>query len=139
MKNNIQKLEELFKNISHLSPEQVEDVVHQFVKVFEQLVTQMQTGSEKDKEEAFAQAESLRNTLEAQAEKILEQSGFSYKEIQEYASNKENFSEEEWKSMQAAKKELEEYQNHLTEQGVVDNPTPKKATRKLKKSAWIPS
>lgn len=139
MKNNIEKLEDLFKNISTLSPEQVEDVVHQFVKVFEQLVTKMQTGSEKDKEEAFAQAESLRNTLEAQASKILEDSGFSYKEIQEYASNKENFSEEEWKAMQAAKAELEEYQNHLTETGFSEETPKKKTPRRIKKAAWIPS
>jgi hypothetical protein len=136
MKDNIKKLEELFKQISHLSPDQVQGVVQEFVQTFEELIEQMQSANEKEREEAFAMAEQLRGSLEEQANKVLADSGLSYRELQNFANNPNNFSEDEWKALESAKAELNSYQTSLMDKGQSEK---KKAPRKMPKSAWIHS
>lgn len=135
MKDPVKKLEELFKDISTITPDRIEGVVGEFVKTFEYLMEQMQSSDEEVRKKAFAQADELRNSLETQAEKVLEQSGLNYKDLENFAQNPDNFDEEEWTALQGAREELENYQNHATN----DKPRAKKSPRKLRKAAWIQS
>ncbi len=132
---NVEKLEELFNDISEITPEKMEMLVKESIKAFEQIVSQLNSPDEQKRKEAQATAEKLRDTLEKQSMKALEAVNMSAKELEAFTTNKENFSPEEWEALQKAKKELESYQKEMTGK----EPGEELAAKKKKKPLWIPS
>lgn len=85
------------------------DVIHFFVQIQDRL------NSEDDKERAGAlkDLETLQEELNAYAKEASEKSNMSPHELHVYMQQKENFSEEEWSSLQRAEKELKDYEHAL--------------------------
>ena len=85
------------------------DLVHFFIKIQDRL------SSEDDKERAAAlqDLETLQKELDAYAAHAVQKSGMTSNELHQYMHNKENFSDEQWERLQAAQKELKDYEHEL--------------------------
>ncbi len=142
MKDNIKKLEELFNDLSDITPEKMETLVKESVKAFEQILLQLNSGDEKQRKEAQGVAEKLRDTLEKHSFKALEAINMNAKELEAFTNNPDNFSPEEWEAMQKAKNELESYQKEMMEKGFLPSSSKEEENHgaaKKKKTLWIPS
>lgn len=141
MEEKVQKLEALYEGITELTPEKMDTLISESIHTFEQILEKLNSGSEEEKEVAMEYAKRLRQQLETQAEKALGELKVSSEELEEYANNKENFTEEEWEALRKAKEELASYQDHIKESKEaisieeVEKKDPKKPRAKAAK--WI--
>ena len=138
MKEKIDELEKLYSEINELTPEKMEMLVSESIKTFEQILGQMNSGSEEEKKEAVKAAERLRENLEKQAQKAVDKLKISTDELEAFASNPDNFSEEEWEALQRAKGDLESYQTDVVKRGVTAEDLQKESQAKSKKKKQKP-
>lgn len=134
-----QKLEALFNDMTDISPEKMEALVRESVIAFEEIIKQLQSDDEKQRDEAHKTAEKLRDTLEKQSIKALEAISMDAEELEAFTNNPENFSPEEWEALQKAKKDMASFQQEMTKKGVLPNGEPVKTNKKKKKAPWIVS
>ena len=141
MEEKVQKLEALYEGITEITPEKMDTLISESIHTFEQILEKLNSGSEEEKEVAMEHAKRLRQQLETQAEKALGNLKVSSEELEAYANNKENFTEEEWEALRKAKEELSSYQDHIKESketisiGESEKKDPKKPRAKAAK--WI--
>lgn len=116
------------------------DLVHFFIKIQDRL------SSDDDKERAAAlqDLETLQKELDAYTVHAVEKSGMSPNELHQYMNNQENFSNEEWERLQAAQKELKDYEHELIRSTKgAKSPQAKtqkkgsKASRRTPRSDWL--
>ncbi|MEL7431672.1 MAG: hypothetical protein AAGI90_03985 [Chlamydiota bacterium] len=113
MEDKIQKLEELYENISDLTPEKMESVVGESIHIFEQILDKLNSGSPEEREKASKYAERLKVQLEKQSKKALGALKISNEELEAFTSNRSNFSDAEWEALSKAKEELNLYRDHI--------------------------
>ena len=146
--DNAKKLKDLFENFNDVSKDSLQEIVGESIKVFENLITKLNSPDEEERKKAMKEAADLRDTLETQARTSLEKSGLDKATIDKFISNPDNFSPEEWQALEGAKKDLDNYEEDLKEKGVIDqeiphekphkSPTSKKKIKKtIKPKKWI--
>ncbi|MBS0616253.1 MAG: hypothetical protein JSR58_06870 [Verrucomicrobia bacterium] len=111
MANDIlKKFDELFGDLDAMTPQKVEMLVHETLKFFEHLKTQLTSGDEKARKEALDTAMELQKKLEAFSKKALEKSGMTQEQLQKFISSPTNFSPDEWRAFQSSQKEISDFE-----------------------------
>ncbi len=136
MNKSLDQIEKLKEQLGDISPENLEGVIHNSLKLFHEVLQKLQSEDPKEKEKALEMAESLRKSLQEQSEKAMEAVAMSAKELEAFTNNPDNFSQEEWEALQEAKKNLTDFQKDAKERGLVHSPSVKKA-KKQKSKLWI--
>ncbi len=119
MKEKVEELNKLYKNLSSITPDKLDNLITQSIQTFEKIVSKIQSGSEEEKKEAVQFAEQLRDSLEGQANQALSNLKMNPEEIEKFTESMENFSENEWDTLSRAKKDIKEYQEELIKKGVI--------------------
>ncbi len=140
MEEKIEKLEELYKEINELTPDKMDMVVSESIHTFEQILEKLNEGTKEEKEAAMQHAKRLKSQLEKQADDAMQALKISKDELNAYASDKKNFSEEEWAALSKAREELSSYREHIDETRSVEelkeeNEKPKK--KRAKSAKWL--
>jgi len=116
-KTVVDKIEELFGNPQKFNPENLESLVQESVKFFNELKANVESPDAKVREEALQLAISLQTKLEQKALSLCESIGMDPSAIEAYVNTPSHFSPEEWQSMEKAKTELESYKNAISKMG----------------------
>lgn len=102
-----------------LDPEQkagqLDSVFKSSIDFFDKFKDTLENGTPEEKNEIMKEVMQLQEKLQEETEKMCEQTGLSEEQLKEYAQSKDNFSDEEWESIQAAKSKLEQQAEELSE------------------------
>lgn len=109
-KDILEKFDELFGDLDAMTPQKVELLVHETLKFFEHLKTQLTSGDEKSRKEALDTAMELQKKLEAFSKKALEKSGMTPDQLQKFISSPTNFSPDEWRAFESSQKEISDFE-----------------------------
>jgi len=142
-------MHEEFKKIMSffsLSPEEkvkhLDDVFHNSIEFFEHFKKTLHSGTPEEKSAFMKEVMELQEKLKLETEKMCKETGLSEDELKEFSQQKENFSEEEWRSIQSAKQKFEEQAEELT--SIIPQPqkpqeSSKKEGKKTVKKKWVKS
>jgi len=136
MKDKINKIKDLFSNFKDLTPESVEQIVGETLKVFTDIMGKLNSPDEKERSEALAIATELRDTLEGQAKEAMKAAGMDEEELSAFLNNPQHFSSEEWQTLQNAKDDMNSYQKELKEKGLLKD-VKKDHKKKSKPIQWV--
>ena len=110
MDNNLaDKLEDFFKDPESLNMEQIEQFVHQTLKIFDSLRSSLTSGSVEDKEKALKQAQEIQTKLHQVAERAYKKLGLNEEQVLKVISEG-NFPKEQMKHLEKAQQEINDYQ-----------------------------
>jgi len=95
----------------NLSPEDrekhVQDIFEDSVAFFEHFKHVIETGTPEQKKEAIEKVTTMKNRIAAETQKVCEKTGMSEEELSKYARSPENFTSEQWETMEKSKEELD--------------------------------
>ena len=101
-----------------LSPDQKADeldgVFKSSIEFFDKFKYILENGTPEEKNEIMNEVMQLQEKLQQETEKMCSETGLSEEQLKEYAQSKDNFSDEEWESIQAAKTKLESQAEELS-------------------------
>jgi len=101
-----------------LEPEQkvheLENVFQNSIEFFEKFKHILSHGTPEEKAEIMNEIMQLQEKLQQETHKMCEDTGLSEEQLKEYAQNQDNFSDEEWASIQQAKQQLEQQAEELS-------------------------
>lgn len=110
-------------------------------------MTRQMAGEEGDFSGILAQCQERLDTLKANADNMLKNIGMTREQLEEYVSNKANFSKEEWDMLEKTKKTCEEIKerdanllkSHIPAEILHKKPEPvkKKKKKMMKKKDWV--
>jgi len=121
MDNNLaNKLDEFFKNPESVNMEQIEQFVHETLKIFDSLRTTMMNGTAEEKQAALKQAQEMQTKLQQVAERAYNKLGMSEEQVQKMVSEGK-FPKDQRSHLEKAQQEINDYQNSLAK----DRPRPK--------------
>ena len=116
-----------------LDPDQkigeLDNVFKNSIEFFDKFKHILENGTPEEKNEIMNEIMQLQEKLQQETEKMCSETGLSEEQLKEYAQNQDNFSNDEWESIQGAKKKLERQAEELSD----ILPTKKKAPAKDKK------
>jgi len=156
IKDEFNHLMNLFAQGADGQPINLEEVFKQSFAFFDHLNIQLQKGSQEEKKEALMMMSEMYTQMMQETKKICEKTGMSEEQLSSYAENPNNFSPEQWASIQEARnkmlstgKNLAQSVSSLDNTGA-DKPDPsssssireekeKKVSKKTKKSQWMRS
>lgn len=132
----LEKFEDIFGDINNFTPENMEGLVEESLKMFKDLQQKLESPDPKVQEKALQTTVELKKKLEQQAQEIYDTTQMDNKDLNEFLENPKNFDKKEWQSLEKAQKNLKEYSKNLKESG-----KPKKKTKKRRssKNGWIAS
>jgi hypothetical protein len=111
MNNNLaDKLEDFFKDPESLNMEQIEDFVHETLKIFDSLRGTLANGSVEDKKKALEDAQEMQVKLHQVAERAYKKLGMNEEQVKKVLSEG-NFPKEQMKHLERAQQEINDYQN----------------------------
>jgi len=138
MRDKIKQIEELFSNFDNLTPESVEKIVSETLKIFTDVMSKLNSSDEKERTEALQLATELRTILESKAKEAMKSIGMDEEELTAFMSNPEHFSPTEWQALGQAKEEMQSFQENLKEKGLIPNNESKdKAKKNKSKIQWV--
>jgi hypothetical protein len=111
--NILEKFDELFGDEEVLEPQKIELFVQESLKFFEYLREKLQSKDENEQKEALNIAIQLQKKLESFAQKTLSKSGLSPDQLKNFMAAPQNFTPEEWKTLENSEKDIEDYQKEL--------------------------
>lgn len=127
--------EEFFQIFDFLNPgdeeikfEKFQETLEQTVKFSEKIKDKLINGTKEEKEELEAFLKEMQEKVESEKNKLFQKIGISENDLKAFINNKENFSEEEWNSMQEMKVYVED---------TID-PAKKNKVKKMK-TKWLQS
>lgn len=135
MNEKIDKIKDLLSNLDKLTPDSIESIVGETLKVFTDVVTKLNSPDEKERNEALNLATELRDTLEGQAKNALGSLGMDEEELKAFMSNPSHFTGEEWGALEKAKNEMASYKKELVDKNLL--PEEKEKQEKAKKVSKI--
>src|SRR5258708_4873799 len=100
-------LQDAFGDLDNLSPEKIEGLVQEAVKIFTALKEKTHSTDPKQREEALKTALSLKKAMEAQTEELSKLAGIDPASFSSLAENQELFTPETWAELTSAQQELE--------------------------------
>lgn len=114
-------MHEEFKKIMaffSLEPDQkvgeLESVFKHSIEFFDKFKYVLENGTPEEKNEIMNEVMQLQQKLQQETEKMCSETGLSEEQLKEYAQTKDNFSDEEWESIQSAKAKLEQQAEDLS-------------------------
>jgi hypothetical protein len=123
-----------------LDPDQkigaLDNVFKQSIAFFDKFKHILENGTTEEKQEIMNEIMQLQEKLQQETEKMCSQTGLSEEQLKEYAQNQDNFSNEEWTSIQEAKKKLEEQADELS--AILPSRKKKESGGKEKKAKTAP-
>lgn len=115
-------MHEEFKKIMaffSLEPDQkvneLDDVFKNSIEFFDKFKHILETGTPEEKAEIMNEIMQLQEKLQQETEKMCSATGLTEGQLKAYAQNQDNFSNEEWASIQEAKQQLERQAEELAE------------------------
>lgn len=134
----IKQFQDVLGNLEQFSPEKLQALIQDTLKVFQDLQQRINSSNPEDREEALGAALELKNALETQAAALAQSVGMDPNQLEKFIENPSNFSKEEWEAMGSARQDLTDFQQHLTRS--INHPIPSSTTpkKRVSKSEWIP-
>lgn len=106
-------LKETLGDLENLSPEKIQTLLREAFQTFSMLKEKSNSTDPKEREEAYKQAMSLKETLLAQSDELGRMANIDPADLAVLAENKEIFKSDTWTELSSAKKELEEFRDQL--------------------------
>jgi hypothetical protein len=147
MQEEFKRLVELFSLTQEGKSVNLNEVLQESLVFFEKLKETFKEGSEDDKREIMKVMSDMYAKLLEESKNIADRTGMNEDELNRYCENPNNFTPEQWASMQEAKKKMfdsgREISHYLRgKEPPKDAPSLKekgdKKTVKVKKDKWIP-
>jgi hypothetical protein len=105
----LKKMEEFFKSPEKFSPDHLEEFIQETLEYFSSLRSKMTSPEAASREEAMQTAVNLKEELEQQMLTLCQSLNMSTQEIETYINASKHFSADEWKAMEKARQELDQY------------------------------
>ena len=112
--------------------------LQQSLEFSEKMKEKLLKGTEEEKKEVMSLLEELKEQLASQTKDILNQVGLSEEELNAYMENSENFSPEEWNTIQDVRKYVEDLAKKAAPHPLEEKEEVKKA-KKIAKQYWMQS
>jgi len=109
-----------------------QEVLEETMRFSEKIKDRIANGSEEEREELKVFLDELQVKIEEEKNKMFQKIGISEDELKEFLNNRENFSDEEWRSMTEVKDYMKQSINPMEKK-------PKKIKTKKSKTKWIQS
>ncbi len=145
MKDDFQKILDLF----NLEPEEKEERLEEIFKLSMEFIEKykhvQQDGSKREKEDISKKLAILKEKISQETKALEEALSLSKKEIEALSSDESNFTKEQWNLLQQTKQALKEEQAILTKnnkQAIEETLTPKKRNKRKSRrgsSRWLKS
>lgn len=135
----LEKFESIFSDVDNFTPENMESLVDESLKMFKDLQEKLESGDPKVQEKALETTIELKRRLEDQAKSIYETTKMNEKQLDEFMKNPQNFDKKEWASLEKAQEDLKDYQKELRKTGKHEGEHKHKKAKRSKKKGWIAS
>ncbi|MES2273083.1 MAG: hypothetical protein V4487_02695 [Chlamydiota bacterium] len=106
-------LQETFSDLQNLTPDKLQGLIQETMKVFSTLQEKIHSNDPKEREEALNIALALKESLQTQAESVCEKMGLDPSQLSAFAENATNFSAEEWENLSGVKKDLDSFRQQF--------------------------
>lgn len=106
MKERYEKLFELIGRANDTKAFDLEEVLKEAVVLFDSLRKEYPKASKEEKQELIEMMNRLYKHLQEMSKKVGEKTGLSEEEISNYSENPNNFSPEQWRTIQESKEKL---------------------------------
>lgn len=133
----MKQLEKLLTNPEQVTPENMESLIQETIKILGELKGKIESTDPKEKEEARQFAADLKTKLEERALRMCESLGMDPEELKSYINTPVHFSPEEWQAMEKAKEELENYKEEVLKMQSNSSKSNKKKPKTVKN--WLVS
>ncbi len=147
MQEEFKRLVELFSLTQEGKKVDLDEVLREALVFFETLKETFKEGSEEEKREMIHVMSEMYAKLLSESKNIAEKTGMSEDELNHFCDNPNNFTQEQWSSMQEAKKKMfdsgREISHYLKGKTPPKDLPPlkekgEKKSVKVKKDKWIP-
>lgn len=143
MDNEFKKIMSFFSLDQSQKAEHLDEVFENSVHFFEKFKQILESGTTDEKEAIMNQVVELQKKLQQETERMCHETGLSESELKDFAQDKENFSEQEWNSIQSARQKLEKQADSLSEILPPKNKEEREGEKKTsiapKKKKWMKS
>lgn len=134
MKNKPQDLLKKFMEKPEvMTMDQMEDLVNSSLQFFSEYVELSKTGNKEAQEKALKELLEFKDTLQNVSQKISEETGLAPSDLFAYTSNAENFSKEQWATMQDINAAIADFNTHVLSNTKDTKKALKKAAKTSKK------
>lgn len=144
MHDEFRKIMSFFSLDADQKAEELDGVFKSSIEFFDKFKYVLENGTPEEKNEIMNEVMQLQEKLQQETEKMCSETGLSEDQLKEYAQSKDNFSDEEWESIQSAKSKLEQQAEELA--SVLPAPKKKASSEKKgkppgapKKKKWVKS
>ena len=127
MHEELKRIMNFFELDADNKAEHLQDVFKDTVEFFNRFKHTLEEGSAEEKKEIIDEVLSLQEKLQLQTDQMCESMEMSEEELKEFAENPENFTDEEWGTIQDAKVKLEGQASEID--GIINFDKPKKGTK----------
>lgn len=130
------KPQELLKHImekpENMTMDQMENLVNCSLQFFNEYIELSKKGDKEAQEKALKELLEFKESLQGISQKISEETGLSPSSLFEYTSNSENFSKEQWDSMQDINAAITDFNTNILTN---NSPETKKAFKRAAKNS----
>lgn len=133
MHDEFRKIMSFFSLNPDQKAEELDGVFKSSIEFFDKFKYILENGTPEEKNEIMTEVMQLQEKLQQETERMCEETGLSEDQLKEYAQTKDNFSDEEWSSIQAAKSKLESQAEELS--AVLPSAKKKSPSEKSEKKA----
>jgi len=142
MSDEFRKIMAFFSMDPDKKASELEHVFENSIEFFEKFKETLQHGTPEQKQQMLNEVMQLQEKLQQETTKMCEETGLSENQLKEFAENKENFSEEEWNTIQGAKQKLNSQADELSAalpKKTSGKSSEKKGSAGVKKNKWMKS
>lgn len=148
MSDEFKKIMEFFSMDPEEKASHLNDVFDDSIAFFEKFKYIIEKGTPEQKKEMIEHAAALQNKLQSETSRICETTGLTEEELEAFSTDPNNFSEDQWSSIQNAKTEIEQQATDIAslinlkkpESKDHKPPPPKKGKGpKTKRTGWVRS
>ena len=130
----LDQLKELLEKPEKLTVDQMDCLVKNSMQFFAQFIEISKTGDKEAQERALKELVEFKEELQVIINKVGEQTGLSQSELSKVMADPENFSKEQWNSMQEITETINEFNTDIATDFAVKTPSSKpKAGRTLRR------
>jgi hypothetical protein len=139
MKNKpLEQLNQLLENSENLSVDQMDALVKNSMQFFNEYLEISKSGDKEAQEKALKELLDFKDELLGVTQKVAEQTGLSPSELSDAMKNPENFSKEQWNSMQEINETITEFNHSITPDFMPKTQKIVPKARKVSKTQHLP-
>ncbi len=148
MSDEFKKILEFFSMDPEEKASHLNDVFDDSIAFFEKFKYIIEKGTPEQKRKMIEHAAALQNKLESETSRICETTGLTEAELESFSTDPDNFSEDQWSSIQSAKTKIEEQARDIASlinlkksKSKEHKPLPYKKEKgpKAKRAGWVRS